>query len=133
MRSLRNPFSLRRSPTAFTLVELIISIGMVLILMAGVVKVFKYATDAVGAGLAVSDIVRASARSLATQIPADTAGLNANQHQLLPCNVLLDSQQNDSSIPRNPAGTPIATVLDTNTAIQGPILSRTVVQGPPYL
>jgi type II secretory pathway pseudopilin PulG len=119
MRSLRNPISLRRKPTAFTLVELIISIGMVLILMAGVVKVFKYATDAVGAGLAVSDIVRAQ-RSLATLIPADTQGLSINTNSC-PA-ILLDSQQNDPNLP----GAPNAIVTTSNGDFG-------VVGGPIYL
>jgi len=76
----------------FTLVELIIAVGMVLILMTGIVKVFKYATDAVGAGLAVSDIVRAQ-RATQITIPVDTQGL-ANNIQTCPA-ILLDSQQND--------------------------------------
>lgn len=96
---------MRRRRAAFTLVELIISIAMVLILMTGIVKVFKYATDAVGAGLAVSDIVRIQ-RATQITIPADCSpgisgqGLTMNP-QTCPA-ILLDSQQNDSAqIPPN--------------------------------
>ena len=39
---------MRQRRAAFTLTELIIAVGMVLILMTGIVKVYKYATAAVG-------------------------------------------------------------------------------------
>lgn len=43
---------------AFTLIELMVSIVLVLILILGVNQVFKIASDSTGAGQAVSDIVR---------------------------------------------------------------------------
>jgi type II secretory pathway pseudopilin PulG len=125
MRKLGNPISLRKRPTAFTLVELIISIGMVLILMTGIVKVFKYATDAVGAGLAVSDIVRAQ-RALATQIPTDMQGLSSNANSC-PA-ILLDSQQNTVPTPWPSTFTPGT----ANTFIQSGNNLATV-QGPIFL
>ena len=118
MRIFGKSFSPRRSPTAFTLVELIISIGMVLILMTGIVKVFKYATDAVGAGLAVSDIVRAQ-RALATQIPADMAGLSSNVNSC-PA-ILLDCQQNDINTPLPSTNTLVTTVGGDFGTIKGPM------------
>jgi len=99
MRILNESFSMRQRRAAFTLVELIISIAMVLILMTGIVKVFKYATDAVGAGLAVSDIVRAQ-RATQITIPFDTGEL-ANNYQTCPA-ILLDSQQNDPTGAQTP-------------------------------
>lgn len=48
----------RRLRTGFTLVELMVSIALVLILILGVNQVFRIATDAVGAGQALSDNTR---------------------------------------------------------------------------
>ncbi|HRK32540.1 MAG TPA: hypothetical protein PLD59_15865 [Tepidisphaeraceae bacterium] len=56
--SCRNPRSLSLLPPAFTLVELIISIGLVLIIMLGVNFVFKMTSDTITAGQALNSAVR---------------------------------------------------------------------------
>ena len=88
---------LRRSRRAggFTLIELLISIAIVLVLMSGVVQVFKYASDAVGTSLAVGEVTRAQ-RALLIQFQLDCAGLNQDVVST-PC-ILLDSQQNDPTV-----------------------------------
>src|SRR5437764_8053120 len=56
-------------PHAFTLIELMISIALVLVLMIGINKVFKLTTDTVGAGQTLSAAVRDSraAQAIYTQ------------------------------------------------------------------
>jgi type II secretory pathway pseudopilin PulG len=58
-RAFRTDRRSRRDGAAFTLVEVMISIALVLLLMYGVSQVFKMSSDAVGANQAVSGIVRA--------------------------------------------------------------------------
>ena len=84
----------RRAARGFTLVELLISIALVLVLMTGIVQVFKYAGDAVGTSLAVSELTR-SQQALLAQFPADAAGLT--QDVVRSPYILLDSQINDAS------------------------------------
>ncbi len=104
---------------AFTLTELLIAIAMVLILMTGIVRVFKYATDSIGAGMAVSDLVRIQ-RVLDNVIPADAAGLSINTTKC-PA-ILMDSQQNDPNVAQ-----PNGNTINPNTGsgdygvMQGPI------------
>src|SRR4051812_22178171 len=45
---------------AFTIIELMISIAMVVILMVGINQVFKMSSDTVGVGQAVADMSRAN-------------------------------------------------------------------------
>mgnify|MGYP000471754520 CR=1 FL=1 len=49
---------LRRHPGGFTLVELIIAVALALLLMLGVVQVFKATSDAVGTGQSVATVTR---------------------------------------------------------------------------
>src|SRR5438046_488246 len=56
--SLSSILSPRRS--AFTIVELMISIAMVVILMVGIHQIFKMSSDTVGMGLVVADMSRSN-------------------------------------------------------------------------
>jgi prepilin-type N-terminal cleavage/methylation domain-containing protein len=58
--------SLRRFPRAFTLVELIISVALVLVIMLGVNFVFKMAGDTVNAGQSLNESVRGTRAAQAT-------------------------------------------------------------------
>lgn len=55
---------------AFSLIEVMVSIAMVLIIMFGVVKVFTYSANTISTGLASAEVTRA-ARSLQTAFPVD--------------------------------------------------------------
>ena len=70
----------RRRPargSAFTLVELMISIALVVVLILGINQVFKYTSDAVGAGEAVNSGVR-DGRAVQTTLANDFAGILPN-------------------------------------------------------
>jgi prepilin-type N-terminal cleavage/methylation domain-containing protein len=54
----RRPAVVTRVPRAFTLIELMVSIALVLILILGVNTVFRIATTSIGAGNAISDVTR---------------------------------------------------------------------------
>src|SRR5881227_1052391 len=62
IRELRYPLSSilypRSRATAFTIVELMISIAMVVILMVGIHQVFKMTSDTIGMGHALADMSR---------------------------------------------------------------------------
>ncbi len=64
-------------PRAFTLIELMISIALVLLLILGVNQVFTYTTQAVGAGEAVNAAIRSSRAAQAT-FASDFAGIVPN-------------------------------------------------------
>src|SRR5687768_4933266 len=81
----------------FTLTELMISIGMILILMTGVTYVFRTTADAVGTGSALSEITRAQ-RSLHTVLPSDISMFSAISPSLI-----IDCRKNNDSV----VGTPL--------------------------
>ncbi len=60
--------------SAFTLIELMISIALVLILILGVNQIFTYTTQAVGAGQALNAAIRDS-RSAQAQFDSDLSGI----------------------------------------------------------
>jgi prepilin-type N-terminal cleavage/methylation domain-containing protein len=68
------PFSIRSSANAFTLIELMISIALVLLLILGVNQIFTYTTQAVGAGQALNAAIRDS-RAFGSSIATDTAAM----------------------------------------------------------
>ena len=72
----------RADRSAFTLVELMISIALVVLLILGVNQVFLYTSQAVGSGQAINDAIR-NGRSVQQTLGADLAnavpnGLDAN-------------------------------------------------------
>ncbi len=82
MTHLRPPSRPRPDHTAFTLVELMISIALVVLLILGVNQVFLYTSQAVGSGQAINDAIR-NGRSIQQTMGADLAnavpnGLDAN-------------------------------------------------------
>jgi prepilin-type N-terminal cleavage/methylation domain-containing protein len=62
---------------AFTLVELMISIALALLLILGVNQIFKYTTQAVGAGQAINADIQAS-RAAQTTMSTDFGGIVGN-------------------------------------------------------
>lgn len=66
----RSPIFNPRSSSAFTIVELMISIAMVVILMVGIHQVFKMTSDTVGMGQQLGDFARAN-RSVQGVFSAD--------------------------------------------------------------
>jgi prepilin-type N-terminal cleavage/methylation domain-containing protein len=68
--SIRYNFRAARRRPAFTLIELMISIGLIVILMLGINQVFKMSSDAVGAGQTLSAMTRDS-RAAATILQDD--------------------------------------------------------------
>jgi prepilin-type N-terminal cleavage/methylation domain-containing protein len=66
--------SIFHSRSAFTLIELMISIALVLLLILGVNQIFTYTTQAVGAGEAVNSAIRYS-RTLQSELDSDFAAM----------------------------------------------------------
>src|SRR5687768_399940 len=62
-----------RKARAFSLVEVMIAIAMVLLIMIGVVKVFQYTANTIGTGLAVAEINR-SQRGTLSAFTVDIGG-----------------------------------------------------------
>src|SRR4051794_36254313 len=54
----RRPLPAARFSSAFTMVELLVSIALVVVLILGINAVFKYSADAVGTGQAIGDVSR---------------------------------------------------------------------------
>ncbi len=66
----------RRTRRGFTLIELMISIALVLVLMLGINQIFKYTTQAVGAGEAINAATRGS-RAIQAAFAQDFAAMVA--------------------------------------------------------
>jgi type II secretory pathway pseudopilin PulG len=115
----------RSSRRAFTLVELMISIAIAIILIAGVNVVFKYTTDAVGTGQALNTATRDSRAAQAVfandfaNFVANGAGSNAAPFTIINCTAVPAFKNHQTELAFNATGTNASIPRELQVDING--------------
>jgi hypothetical protein len=117
LRSLE-PTPLNIRAEAFTLVELMISIVLVLVLMVGIGKIFKLTSDTVGGGMAIGTMTRGDRASQVT-MQNDFAGAASDSPVFMICServgAFLTPQDKQSDLDGDPMTVPDSTGKETNS------------------
>jgi hypothetical protein len=111
-------FIVQRS--AFTLVELMISIVLVLVLMVGIGKIFKLTSETVGGGMAIGTMTRGDRASQVT-MQNDFAGAASDSPVFMICServsAFLTPQDKQSDLDGDPMTVPNTTGVETQTTV----------------